>query len=255
MLRTCPQFPGNPGKALSYSLPPQSHHSAPSAALLAPTHRLFGPFLLLLPPVTLCAPNPGSRFPFLSGKRKCDPERKRQRARGRTRTPLQHPQPGPPAPAHPAPRGGPAQAITHAQLPRPQPAASSDTHFPLLGGAEQVTGENKLRGFLSRVLPPPPRPHLGLVSVPPHPTGPQPQLQWHSINRAPAYVRCRLVSRSGCRAAVRMAALLCVSYVTLGKPLGLAETSLPICKKRRNSSPPGTVAGGEGELNGTMERA
>ena len=159
---------------MSYSLPPQSHHSAPSAALLAPTHRLFGPFLSLLPPVTLCAPNPGSRFPFLSGERKCNPERKRQRAGGRTRTPLQHPRPRPPAPAHPAPRVGPAQAITHAQLPRPQPAASSDTHFPLLGGAEQVTGENKLRGFLSRVLPPPPRPHLGLVSVPPHPTGPQP---------------------------------------------------------------------------------
>ena len=82
-----------------------------------------------------------------------------------------------------------------------------------------------------------------------------PRLQWHSINRAPAHVRCRLVSRSWCRAAVRMAALLCVSCATLGQPLGLAETSLPICKKRRNSSPPGTVAGGGGELNGTMERA
>lgn len=38
----------------------------------------------------------------------------------------------------------PPHPVAHAHLPRPQAAASPDTHFPLLGGAEQVTGENKV---------------------------------------------------------------------------------------------------------------
>lgn len=74
----------------------------------------------------------------------------------------------PPTPAHPARCGAPRHAVTHAHLARPQPAASSDTQFPSLGGAGQVTGENSLRGFLSRSFPPAPSPlpRLGSCSCP-----------------------------------------------------------------------------------------
>lgn len=72
------------------------------------------------------------------------------------------------------PHGAPPHAVTHAHLAHLLPVASSDTHFPLLGGAEQVTGENNLQGFLSRVFTHLPDPHPSLVPVPVGPTCPQP---------------------------------------------------------------------------------
>lgn len=178
-------------------------------------------------------------------------ENRRKKVRAREKRHSLNPAPAPltlpPKPQHILrPHGTPPQAVTHAPLARPRQAASSDTHFPLLGGAEQGTGENHRRGFLPRLLPPSPSPPTPPPQLPPRVApvpaeslGPQPLTSMAQgasgarIRRHYGEVNVPWCLRSGARWEVRLPPLLHESCVTRSKPLPLSE---PLSPSVRSSS-------------------